>query len=57
LALRAAGLQTIVEDCATAAKSHDASDKYFQSFVSEFGPCSSKTLRSELPSLEVNREV
>ena len=47
------GMQTIVEDCSAAAKSKDARDKYFQTFVGDYGSCSSKALRSELPSLEV----
>ena len=53
LKILAKGMQTIVEDCSAAAKSKDARDKYFQTFVGDYGSCSSKALRSELPSLEV----
>ena len=53
LEILAKSMQTIVEDCASAAKSKDARDKYFQTYVGDYGACSSKALRSELPSLEV----
>ena len=52
LVVRTARLQTIVEDCGTAAKSTDARDKYFATYVDDFAPCSSKALRGELPALE-----
>ena len=44
-------LSTVVDDCATAAKSKDARDKYFASFVSEFDPAASQALQGELPAL------
>jgi hypothetical protein len=49
--VRAARLQTVLEDCTAAAQSSDARDKYFTTSVEELAPCSSKALRNELPSL------
>merc|ERR1712048_1162498 len=49
--LLAASMQSVVAACGTAAKSGDARDKYFQSYVGEAGIC----LRSEVPSLEAAR--
>jgi hypothetical protein len=51
LVVRTARLQSILEDCTAAAKSTDARDKYFATYIEELAPCSSKALRSELPSL------
>ena len=50
--LLAASMQSVVTECGVAAKSADARDKYFQSYVGEAGICSSSSLRSEVPSLE-----
>ena len=44
-------LQAVADNCATAARSKDARDKYFASFVSEFDLASSQALQSELPLL------
>ena len=57
LALYTDRLQTIIEDCSLAAKSVDARDKYFETYVAGFAPCSSNALRSELPSLEADMFV
>ena len=46
-------LGSVVEDCAVAAKSKDARDKFFMSRASEFDPASGAALGSELVSLEV----
>jgi len=45
-------VQTIVQDCALAARAADARDKYFTVVVREFDPVLSVALRSELPALE-----
>lgn len=55
LAVRAPRLRAVVEDCGLAAKSADARDKYFETYVSSASAADSKALRSELPSLEAGR--
>ena len=52
LAVYSPGTSMIVEECAKAAKSADARDKYFQVYVGEFDPYAAKSLASELPALE-----
>lgn len=52
IALYAPRLQAVVENCGNAAKSTDARDKYFLSYVGEFDPSPAKALQSELPLLE-----
>jgi len=45
-------LHTVVDKCEVVAKSADARDKHFLSYVGNFDPCPSKSLRSEVPALE-----
>jgi hypothetical protein len=52
LSVYSPGMSMIVEECAKAAKSTDARDKYFQVYVGEFDPYAAKALASELPALE-----
>jgi len=51
MSIFAPGLHTVVDDCASAAKSKDARDKFFAAFVSEFDPAAARALQGDLPSL------
>lgn len=44
-------LRAALDDCAAAARSKDARDKYFPSYVSNFDPSSASVLQAELPQL------
>ena len=50
-------LATVVEDCAAAAKSKDARDKFFLSRAAEFDAVAGAALDNELMSLEVSRQT
>ena len=52
ISLNAQQMKTVVDECAKAAKSSDARDKYFLSYAKEFDPYPAKSLRSEVPLLE-----
>ena len=51
VALFAAPVGAMVQDCSQAAKSADARDKFFLSYVGQFDPCPGKALLGELPAL------
>merc|ERR1719166_453177 len=52
LAVHAPRMTTVVEDCAEAARSQDARDKYFPSAVGGLSLESGRRARAEVPSLE-----
>ena len=52
ISIFADGLRAVVSDCAKAAKSSDARDKYFLSSASEADVSPATAVRSEMPSLE-----
>lgn len=51
ITMTAPRLRAVLDDCATAARSKDARDKYFPSYVSEFDPSLLAALQAELPPL------
>jgi len=52
IAVTAANMHAIAEDCSAASRSADARDKYFPTSVSDYNPSHVSALKSEVPSLE-----
>ena len=57
IAIMSAGPQLAMEDCSRAAKTADASDKFFMQQVLEFDPSAKNSYFSEVPALEVPQQT